>query len=129
MNDLPFSQKQKTPTYSTRICEICGNEFIEGYGYSICASWLVTGHAWVSAFDCAKATNGQHWGCTPEHAMLALATCLQHDSHMSVNQLKARHAEKEEQGKSRIALEDVPIAEQIGPTFPIIKKVAKAAGG
>lgn len=122
MDELQYSQKQKTPTYNTRICEICGVEFVEGYGYSIWATWGVTGHAWVSAFDCASATNGQHWGCTPQHAMQALMVCLQHDEHLSVNALTNKHLDMDVQGKSRFAQEDLPLVRSIGESFPIIKK-------
>lgn len=122
MDDLQYSQKHKLPVIDSHICEVCGAEFITGYGYSICASWLVTGHAWVEAFDCAKATNGQHWGCTPQHAMQALMVCLQHDEHLSVNVLSNKHLAMDAQGKSRFAQEDMPLVHSIGESFPIIKK-------
>lgn len=86
-------------------CEICGRQFIAGYGYSIAASWLVTGSAYVGAYMCDKTAEfkqadenapqhtGQHWGCTPEHAVEALQKCLADPAHMHPDGLRARHKE------------------------------------
>lgn len=85
-------------------CEVCGQQFVAGYGYSIAACWLVTGSAYVPAYMCdhtehnpqsdpdAPQYSGQHWGCSPEHAMEALMKCLQ--EHMHVDNLKERHIKK-----------------------------------
>lgn len=71
-------------------CEVCERKFVAGYGYSLAVCWLVTGSAHVTAYMCSEAgSSGQHWGCTPEHAMQAIVNCLQ--EHMHVDSLKAKH--------------------------------------
>lgn len=118
MENFPFTQEKKKPDVETRVCEICGVRFVAGYGYSISASWLVTGHAHVMGFSCPVA--GQHWGCCPEHAMHALMICLTNKDHMSVHQLLKQHGEMELQGKPRISDDDKELAKMIGDSFPII---------
>ncbi|HET7638288.1 MAG TPA: hypothetical protein VFK47_06045 [Ktedonobacteraceae bacterium] len=100
----------------TRICEVCGKQFIMGYGYSIAASWLVTGHCAVGQYMCEQAMGGQHWGCTPEHALEALQNCLAHDEHLSTTNLRAKH---EKAPKPLVAKDDEWMLEKY-PNFPFI---------
>lgn len=103
----------------TRICEMCGRKFITGYGFSIAAAWLVTGHSTVGQFMCEQSPGGQHWGCTPEHAMQALQACLAHDEHMSEQALLNKHETMASQMKARVAEEDKWMYEKY-PNFPFV---------
>lgn len=98
-----MTSNQAPRMIQVQTCEICGRKFIAGYGYSICANWLVTGSAFVRAYLCdqtehnaqpdpeAPQHSGQHWGCTPEHAVEALQKCLSSKAHMHPDGLRARH--------------------------------------
>jgi hypothetical protein len=98
-------------------CDVCGRQFIAGYGYSLNIAWLVTGHAYVPAFLCKQSgPSGQHWGCSPEHAVEAIQRCI--SEHMHVGQLLERHRES---NKPRYAEEDEIWAEQRGEEFHIVK--------
>lgn len=96
-------------------CEICGNQFIAGYGYSLAVVWLVTGHAYVEGYMCEKMPGNQHWGCCPEHALQAMQRCLQ--EHMHVERLMEKH---QETGKPRYSEEDA-WAKDLGDNFHIVK--------
>lgn len=100
MSNLQYSQVNDDPSLQSKICEICGSEFIMCYGYSIAACWLVTGHAYVSGFMCEQSAGGQHWGCTPEHAVEAMLTCLQ--EHHGISRLTAKHQEMADDNKERL---------------------------
>lgn len=97
-----------------RTCDVCGQQFIAGYGYSLALNWLVTGHAHVAAFLC-DAPGGQHWGCSPEHAVEAVKKCL--EEHMHTEALLARH---EATGKERYADSDSVWAKDKGDTFHFV---------
>ena len=95
-----------------RECEICNQQFVAGYGYSLALNWLVTGHAYVAAFLC-DAPGGQHWGCSPEHAVSAVEKCLK--EHMHTGKLLEKHAQT---GKGeRYAESDAHWAKDKGDTF------------
>jgi hypothetical protein len=99
-----------------RQCEICDKQFIAGYGYSLSINWLVTGSAHVPAYLCPKTGgSGQHWGCCPEHAVMAALRCL--NEHMHEDTVKERHMAI---GKPRYADEDAPWAEALGDNFHIV---------
>lgn len=100
----------------TRICEQCGKKFITGYGYSIAAAWLVTGHSTVGQFMCEQSSGGQHWGCCPQHAMQALQACLAHGEHMSEQVLIAKHSNAQH---PLVATEDAWMLKEY-PNFPFI---------
>lgn len=104
----------------TRVCETCGKRFVTGYGYSVAAAWLVTGHSKVGQFMCEQTDGGQHWGCSPEHAMQALATCLNHDEHMSASALRKKHAEAESNGRQVVAESDKWMLDTY-PNFPFVE--------
>lgn len=105
-------------TITLRKCEICPNTFIQDYGYSIAAMWAVTGfHEGVSGYQCAA---GQHWGCTPEHAMQAHMNCLQHDEHLSVEGLKKRHEEAKAKGLMRVEPALQKVYDEKGEMFHIV---------
>lgn len=112
-------QQEIQQTIDTRICEECGRRFITGYGFSIAAAWLVTGHSKVPTFMCSQSAGNQHFGCSPEHAMMALIACLQHDEHLSENALMQKHQDMTDLGKSRIAEEDKWMLEKY-PNFPFV---------
>lgn len=90
-------------------CEICGNKFVAGYGYSIAVCWLVTGSAYVASFMCKDATGGQHWGCSPSHAVEAMQKCLQ--DHMSTDVLMQHHT-KAHTGTINVTQEDGSVMQQ-----------------
>lgn len=90
-------------------CEICKKKFVAGYGYSIAACWLVTGSAYVASFMCENNVGGQHWGCTPEHALEAMQKCLR--SHMGIDALKAKH-DKAHTGTIKVPQEDGTILQK-----------------
>jgi hypothetical protein len=119
MGKLKYTQQKHI---ETKFCEICGAEFVTGYGYSLAACWLVTGHAHVASYMCEQAPGNQHWGCSPEHAIEAMLACLEHDEHMSATRLRAKHAEMETQGKYRVSEEDKHIVEALGSDFPFVKR-------
>jgi len=103
-------------------CDICRRQFVAGYGFSLMTSWVVTGHAYIAGYSCEKATHGnQHWGCTPEHAMQAAIECLQHDEHMSVNNLISKHIDMANKGLTRYSPEDEAWAKGRGKDFHIVK--------
>lgn len=110
---MQFVQQQA----DTRICEVCGRRFITGYGYSIAAAWLVTGHSTVGQFMCEQSPGGQHWGCTPEHAMQALQACLAHDEHMSQQALLSKHTTAQH---PLVSTEDQWMLEKY-PNFPFVE--------
>lgn len=88
-----------------RECEICGQQFVAGYGYSLAVNWLVTGSAYVPAHMCEEAgPSGQHWGCCPEHAVQAVERCL--SEHMNVEKLMQKHTKahsrKQEDGTVKL---------------------------
>jgi hypothetical protein len=95
-------------------CEICDKRFIADYGYSLALHWLVTGHAQVATFVCHTHPSGQHWGCTPEHAIKAATKCLK--EHMNKENLLSRHGKV-----PRYAEEDRAWAEKRGENFHIVK--------
>ncbi len=99
----------------TEECEICHQQFIAGYGYSITVAWNVTGHAYVAGFMCEKRTGGQHWGCSPEHALLAVQKCLIEHMHNGI--LLKKHLDT---GKPRYADEDAAWASKWGDDFHIV---------
>jgi hypothetical protein len=112
-------------THVLRRCEICGAMFVEGYGYSLMASWVVTGHAYIGGYSCEHSTaipGNQHWGCTPEHALQATLNCLQHNEHLSVSNLKARHKKEQEKGHTRYSDADASWAAGQGDNFHIIEE-------
>jgi hypothetical protein len=111
MSKLAYPQDAQ----NIKICEICGSKFIAGYGYSLMACWVVTGHAYVGAFTCS-APGGQHWGCTPEHAVEACFACIEEHMHPK---LKALHQEQTDNGKPRAAVEDEHLLEK-GENFHIL---------
>lgn len=100
-------------------CEICHQQFIEGYGYSIMASWVVTGHAYVPAFSCGQAEGGQHWGCCPEHAQQAFLNCVQ--THMSTTVLSKKH---EDTNMPRYSAQD-EWAVGLGENFHFVEVIRK----
>lgn len=112
--------KQRTGQIRTRICEICGKEGIIEYMYAMGASWHVTGHFMIPSFNCQSEESSQHWGCSAEHAMQALMECLQHDEHMSINVMKAKHTEADKLGYPKHAPEHEPLKTLL-PNFPFIK--------
>lgn len=96
-----------------RKCEICGQTFVAGYGYSIVLNWLVTGHAYVRAYLCETAgPSGQHWGCSPDHAIEAVKQCL--DKHMHADALREKHAASD---KPRYSEGDAKWAKEKGENF------------
>jgi len=97
-------------------CEICSKTFVAEYGYSLAVNWLVTGHHLVRAFLCPTVPSGQHWGCSPEHAVLAATRCL--NEHMHIQELLDRHQATE---KPRYAPEHGMWAEPRGNDFHIIE--------
>lgn len=119
-------------------CEVCGKHFVAGYGYSIAACWIVTGSAYVPAYMCDHTENnpqdnqdapqhsGQHWGCSPEHAMQALDNCLK--EHMNVEGLMAKHkvahSRQQDDGtfkqRPRYSDEDASWAKDKGEDFHIV---------
>lgn len=104
-------------------CEICKVLFIEDYGFSIVATWCVTGrHLGVIAYDCGMSHPGQvqHWGCTAEHAMQALLQCLQHDDKMSVNALLEKHRQADSDGHPKVAEQFRELYETKGESFHIL---------
>lgn len=116
---LRFTQKDKfLPGHMTRICEICGQEGLHEYMFSLGASWLVTGDYMVASFNCQTEPTAQHWGCTPEHAMQALFECLNHDEHMSVNLIKGKHEQARSQGLPSVAPEHLHLLDKYGNNFP-----------
>jgi hypothetical protein len=109
-----------------RRCEVCSAIFIEEYGYSLAATWLVTGyHAGIPSYDCStshpEGQSRQHWGCSPEHALQALYQCLQGDV-MSIETLKAKHDQAAKDGHPRVAPYFQSLYAEKGDTFHIIKK-------
>src|SRR5579859_4884751 len=115
--------QQQTAEIQTKICEVCGAVFMKDYGYSVVALWAVTGyHEGVPMFYCPNSDGGNHWGCTPGHAIQALMECLKHDEHMSEAALLARHAAAEAEGHPKIALEHLETFKANGNTH-ILKKV------
>lgn len=96
--------------------EGCNNIFIAGYGYSCAVSWLVTGHAKVPGFMCPKAEGGQHWGCSPQHALHAMLFCIY--NHMNTGNLGRIHDSIE---GPRYSLEDEEWASNRGDDFHIVK--------
>ena len=121
---LQYTQKENDPSLQTKVCEICGNMFIMCYGYSIAACWLVTGHAHISGFMCEEAPGGQHWGCTPDHAIQAMLICLK--EHHGIDALQSKHAAMEEDGKERLHPEHEHLREQFDKdkqNFHIIGRV------
>lgn len=100
-------------------CEICGQTFLADYGYSLALSWLVTGHSYVRAFGCEEAgPSAQHWGCSIEHAIMAIQQCL--NEHMHAGRLQEKH---EATGKPRYADEHKVWAEGRGANFHFIEIV------
>lgn len=95
-----------------RTCEICGQQFVAGYGYSLVVNWVVTGHAYVRAFLCDTHPSGQHWGCSPEHAVQAAERCMK--EHMHKDKLIEKH---DATGKPRYSEEDAYWAEGKGDNF------------
>lgn len=105
----------------TRICEICGKRFYTNYGYSLMVSWVVTGSAYVRAFSCEHPSaipGNQHWGCCPQHAIEAAVQCINHDEHMSAQQLAGRHPGD----KPRYAPNDEWWAKERGENFHILEE-------
>ena len=98
-----------------RQCEICGQQFVAGYGYSLVVNWLVTGHAHVAAFMC-DVPGGQHWGCSPEHAVAAAQKCL--SEHMHAGALLAKHQATGQE--ERYAEADRDWAEGKGDNFHMV---------
>lgn len=94
----------------------CNNAFIAGYGYSCALSWLVTGHARIAGFMCQEAKGGQHWGCSPLHAVEAMLQCL--NNHMSHDILMNMHDAIE---GPRYSSEDEKWAASRGKEFHIIR--------
>lgn len=110
-----FTQRDKAiPGELTRICEICGREGLTEYMYAMGASWQVTGHFNVPAFNCNTEPSSQHWGCSPAHAMQALLFCLQHNEHMGVGLIHHKHKDAESEGKPKFAPEHDRLRENIG---------------
>jgi hypothetical protein len=103
-----------------RECEICHQQFVAGYGYSISVAWNVTGHAYVAGFMCEKRTGGQHWGCTAEHALLAVQKCL--IEHMHTGILLEKHLAT---GMPRYSEQDAEWAQKGGDDFHIVSVTRK----
>lgn len=114
--------KFKQLTYDTKICEVCGTEFITDYGYSLAVCWLVTGHANIGAFMCPESPGNQHWGCSPEHALEAAMLCAK--EHM-IPHLDTKHVEAKKGGLSRIALEHKHFLDETKENFHHLKNVPK----
>lgn len=120
---LHYSQESNDPSLQTKICEVCGAKFIMCYGYSIAVCWLVTGHAYVSGFMCEQSAGGQHWGCTPEHAIEAMLICLQ--EHHGKDALLTKHQAMTDDNKERLNPEHEHLREQFESdkdNFHIIKE-------
>lgn len=94
----------------------CDNTFIAGYGYSCTLAWSVTGHASIAGFMCQQSKGGQHWGCSPLHAVDAMLNCL--NNHMSHDMLIKLHQNIE---GSRYSATDEHWAASRGENFHIIK--------
>lgn len=109
-----------------RRCETCQAIFIEEYGYSINATWLVTGYyQGVPNYDCSTAhpegAPRQHWGCSPEHALTALYKCLEEDV-MSIENLRAKHAGASANGHPKVAPYFDELYHEKGENFHILKE-------
>ena len=107
-------------------CEICHSVFIEEYGYSINATWLVTGyHQGVPSYDCStehpEGQSRQHWGCTPEHALQALYRCLETEV-MSIKGLVAKHEKAKEDGHPKVSTYFQSMYLEKGDKFHILKE-------
>lgn len=109
---MPFGVTQR----ATVQCEApnCTNIVYEQYSYSIMAAWILTGGARMAPYVCEHGRGGQHFGCSPEHAMEALMACLKHDEHMSVN----RFNKKREEAGPRVSEEDGDL-DETNPSFHI----------
>lgn len=119
--ELRFTQQSAKKVRATRVCEICGVTFLQDWGYSIAAAWYVTGHSWITAHMCSNAQGGQHWGCTPEHAIQALMVCVQHDEHLSAVHLISLHDAQTALGHRKVSEEDTDLDDSL-PDFHIIKE-------
>jgi hypothetical protein len=120
-----FTQEDRQYPMGTRICEICGKEGIIEYMYAMGASWHVTGSFSVASFNCQTEQSAQHWGCCPEHAMEALMICLEHDEHMSVNVMLAKHKDATDNGLPRFAPEHARFIKSLGSEFYIFGQAKK----
>lgn len=118
-------------------CEVCGQQFVAGYGYSLAACWMVSGSAFVAAYMCPQRQGGQHWGCTPEHAVQALQACLADPTHMHLDGLMQRHQDAhsrlQEDGTTiqipRYSEEDSAWAAGRGENFHHVNIVFSSQGG
>jgi hypothetical protein len=102
-----------------RVCDICGQRFIAGYGYSLGLCWLVTGHASISAFMCPESRGNQHWGCTVQHALEAAIKCA--NEHM-IPLLAAKHSAAQELGLSRVSTEHAGLFDESNEQFHFVKE-------
>lgn len=80
---LRQSTKAIDPDKMPRMCEVCGKVQKQEQCFSVLVSWVYTGHPLVAGFNC-DAIGGQHWGCTPEHAMEAAKVCMEEHLHPSL---------------------------------------------
>lgn len=108
---------RKVPGDLTRICETCGREGLLEYMYAIGASWQVTGHSGVTAFNCQTEATAQHWGCTPQHAIMALKRCLDHSEHMGPKVMQRKHKEAEDAGNPRVPTHHQSLLDMFGDDF------------
>lgn len=115
--------KFKQLNYDTKICEICGIEFVADYGYSLAVCWLITGHANIGGFMCPYTPGNQHWGCTPEHALEAAIQCA--NEHM-LPQIKMRHEAAKSIGITRIAEEHQHFIDENVENFHHIANLPKS---
>lgn len=102
---------------NTRTCEICGQEFVADYGFSLAVCWLVTGHAHISSFMCEGQAGGQHWGCTPEHALQAAVECA--TMHM-MPQLNGKYEDCRNTNKGRVAEVHKPFLDESKDNFHFV---------
>ena len=117
---LLYTQDQRNFPSGTRVCEICGKEGILEYMYAMGTSLQVTGHYSVPTFNCQSEPSSQHWGCCPEHVVLATIACLLHDEHLSAPLIKNAHAKAEADGLPAIAPEHRAWAAAHSDNFPYL---------
>lgn len=104
----------------TVFCEICGIEVLLDYAFAFFVSTNRTGHALIGAYGCDQSPDGQHYGCTMEHAEEAAIACLKYHHH---SRLIMMHSSLLAQGKTKASEPDKELEKTHGDTFHFTGKV------